>query len=43
MIGGFGVDQGKVGGPVTPPSGRAWFEEHFMYDMSILGSSWGCG
>ena len=43
MIGGFGVDQGEVGGLVTPPSGQAWCEEHLMYDISILGSSWDCG
>ena len=26
---GVGVDQGGVGGPGTPPSGRAWSEDHF--------------
>ena len=29
VIGGSGVDQGGVGGPGTPPSGRAWSEDHF--------------
>ena len=29
VIGGSGVDQGGVGGLVTPPSGRAWYEDHF--------------
>ena len=28
-IGGSGVDQGGVGGPGTPPSGRAWSEDRF--------------
>ena len=27
VIGGSGIDQ--VGGPGTPPSGRAWSEDHF--------------
>ena len=29
VIGGFCVDQGEVGGPVTPPSDQAWSEDHF--------------
>ena len=29
VIGGSGVDQGGVGGPGTPPSGRAWSEDRF--------------
>ena len=29
VIGGSGVDQGGVGCPETPPSGRAWSEDHF--------------
>ena len=29
VIGGSCVDQGGVGGPGTPPSGRAWSEDHF--------------
>ena len=29
VIGGFGVDQGGVGGLGTPPSGRAWSDDHF--------------
>ena len=29
VIGGSGVDQGGVGGQGTPPSGRAWSEDHF--------------
>ena len=29
VIGGSGVDQGGVGGPGAPPSGRAWSEDHF--------------
>ena len=29
VIGVPGVDQGGVGGPGTPPSGRAWSEDHF--------------
>ena len=29
VIGGSGVDQGRVGGPGTPPSDRAWSEDHF--------------
>ena len=29
VIGGSGVDQGGVGGPGTPPSGRAWSVDHF--------------
>ena len=28
VIGGSGIDQGEVGGPGTPPSGRAWSEDH---------------
>ena len=30
VIGGSGVDQGGVGGPGTPPSGRPWSEDHFF-------------
>ena len=30
VIGGSGVDQGGVGGPGSPPLGRAWSEEHFQ-------------
>ena len=29
MIGGSGIDQGGVGGPGTPPSGRAGLKDHF--------------
>ena len=29
VICGSGVDQGGVVGPETPPSGRAWSEDHF--------------
>ena len=29
VIGGFGVDQGGVGGPRTPLSGQAWSEDYF--------------
>ena len=29
VIGGSGVDQDGVGGPETPPSGRAWSENNF--------------
>ena len=29
VIGGSGVDQGRVGGPRTPPSDRAWSEDNF--------------
>ena len=29
VIAGSGVDQGEVGGSGTPPSGRAWSEDHF--------------
>ena len=29
VIGGSGVDQGGVGGSETPPSGRAWSDDHF--------------
>ena len=29
VIAGFGVDQGGDGSPGTPPSGRAWSEDHF--------------
>ena len=38
VIGGSGVDQGGVGGPGTPPSGRAWSEDHFyVYYDHIRG------
>ena len=29
VISGSGVDQVGVGGPGTPPSSRAWSEDHF--------------
>ena len=29
VIGGSGVDQGRVGGPGTSPSVRAWSEDRF--------------
>ena len=31
VIGSSGVDQGGVGGLGTPPSGRAWSKDHFLY------------
>ena len=38
VIGSSGVDQGGVGGPGTPPSGRAWSEDHFyVYHDHIRG------
>ena len=37
VIGGFGVDQGEVGGPVTPASGRARCEEHFYVYYVYVG------
>ena len=46
VIGGSGVDQGRVGSLGTQPSGPAWSEAHFMYNMSnvhfraILGLGW---
>ena len=29
VISGSGVDQGESGGLGSPPSGRAWSEDHF--------------
>ena len=43
VIDAFGVDQSGVGGLGIPPSGRAWSQDHFMYNTSILGASWGWG
>ena len=40
VIDAFGVDQSGVGGLGIPPSGRAWSQDHFMYNTSILGASW---
>ena len=38
VIGASGVDQGRDGGPVTPPSGQAWSEDHFyVYYDHIRG------
>ena len=38
VIGGSGVDQGGVGGLRTPPSGRAWSDDHFyVYYVHIRG------
>ena len=43
VIGGSGVDQGGVGDPGTPQSGGLGLRIIFMYNMSILGASWGWG
>ena len=37
VIGGSGVDQGGVGGPGSPPSGLAWYEEHFYVSYVCIG------
>ena len=37
VIGSYGVDQGGVGGLGTPPSGRAWSEDHFYVQYVCLG------
>ena len=43
VIGGYSVDQVKVGGPGTPPAGWAWSEDHFYVKYVHIGGSWGCG
>ena len=37
VIGGSGIDQGGVGGPGTPSSGRAWSEDHFYVQYVYIG------
>ena len=37
VIGGSGIDQGKVEGPGTPRSGRAWSEDHFYAQYVHIG------
>ena len=37
VIGGSSLDQGGVGGPGTPPSCRAWSEDHFYVQNVNIG------
>ena len=37
VIVGSGFDQGGVGGPGIPPSGRAWSKDHFYVQYVYIG------